>query len=187
MSILKIRTVGDPILEKIAKPIEQIDGSILELATNMIDTMIAGEGIGLAAPQVGHSIRMLVVDLGMITEGEIPIIFINPEILEMEDECEMDEGCLSIPDVYAVIKRPKRIKLKFLDIDGSEQILEDDEYLSRVLQHEIDHLEGKLFVGKLDKEERKQIKKKLLKIKPDGWTPKSKKSNQFKNKNRFKI
>lgn len=175
MSILKIRTMGDPILEQIAKPVEKIDDSIIELATNMIDTMIAGDGVGLAAPQVGHSIRMLVVDLGMITEGEIPTIFINPEFLEMEDECEMDEGCLSVPDVYAVVKRPKRIKLKYLDLDGREQILEDDEFLSRVLQHEIDHLDGKLFVGKLEKEEKKRIKKKLLKIKPDGWTPESKK------------
>lgn len=174
MSILKIRTIGDPILTKIAKPVEEINDFILKLATEMIDTMIAGDGIGLAAPQVGYSIRMLAIDLSLIEKDALPMVYINPEITKTEGECEMEEGCLSVPEVFANVKRPEKIIFAYTDLDWKKHSIFADGYLARVLQHEIDHLNGHLFVEQLDKIEKSKISKKLKKIKPDGWTPKSK-------------
>jgi peptide deformylase len=157
MGVLDIRLYGDPVLRRKAEPIEGIDDEIRELAADMIDTMYEADGVGLAAPQIGLSIRMLVADAEH-AEGEgAARVFINPEILEKDGEWKFEEGCLSIPGIRADVVRPERIVLRYLDLDGNEQVEEMHELWARVLQHEIDHLDGKLFIDYLS-----QIKKTLI-------------------------
>ena len=164
MALLPIRLYGDPILRTKSAPVEKLDDDLLAFALNMIETMHEADGIGLAAVQVGRPIRMLVADVGERSPRGVSKIFINPEILESEGEYLFDEGCLSIPGLSAEITRPERILLRYTD--GRRQQREDwfDELLARVLQHEIDHLEGKLFVDYLTPVRRALIMNKLRAI-----------------------
>ena len=142
MSILDIRVLGDPVLREETKPVEQITEEVRALVKSMFETMYLAKGIGLAAPQVGRTERVAVIDV-----DKQPIVIINPEIIESDSKTsKSEEGCLSIPDVYGDVVRPARVKVRALDIDGREFEVEADELLGRCLQHEIDHLHGKLFL-----------------------------------------
>ena len=156
----RIRLLGDPILRKKSKKIEVFDDGLKEIASNMLQTMYANDGVGLAAPQVGFSIRLFVMDA-----GDGPRIVVNPEILEMsEEKLEGEEGCLSIPDVFEYVERSKSVKVRYLDTLGNvhEETLEG--YPARVFQHEYDHLEGILFIDRLNPVKRALLRGKLLEI-----------------------
>ncbi|WP_130806833.1 peptide deformylase [Senegalia massiliensis] len=148
MAIRQLRFVGDPILRKKARKIEKIDDRVLTLLDDMVETMYKEEGIGLAAPQVGILKRAIVIDI-----GEGPMKIINPEIVHEQGEVIDIEGCLSIPDESGKVKRPEKVKVKYQNEEGKEVIVEAEELLARALCHEIDHLDGILYIDKLEKEE----------------------------------
>jgi peptide deformylase len=142
VSILDIRVLGDPVLREETKPVTEITDEIRELVKNMFDTMYMAKGIGLAAPQVGRTERVAIVDV-----DDNPMVIINPEIVEANGKtAKGEEGCLSIPDVYGDVERPSRVKVRALDIEGQEFEIEAGDLLGRCLQHEIDHLHGKMFI-----------------------------------------
>jgi peptide deformylase len=167
MAILPIYTYGDEVLNKVAKPLKKVDEKIQMLIDDMFETMQQANGIGLAAPQVGVSIRLLVVDVSCVKEYKHvpPMVVINPQILETRNEVLMEEGCLSIPGVREEVWRPEVIKLKYRDRNFQEHIEEFDGLLSRVIQHEFDHLNGDLFIEKLDSKTRRNLKEELEAIK----------------------
>jgi peptide deformylase len=142
VSILDIRVLGDPILREDTTPVAEITDEIRELVKNLFETMYTAKGIGLAAPQVGRSERVAVVDV-----DDNPMVIINPEIVVSDNKMvKGEEGCLSIPDVYGDVERPARVTIRATDIEGKEFEIEADDLLARCLQHEIDHLHGKLFL-----------------------------------------
>jgi peptide deformylase len=142
VSILDIRVLGDPILREETKEVGEITDEIRQLVKNMFDTMYLAKGIGLAAPQVGRTERVAIVDV-----DKNPMVIINPEIIESASKTEKsEEGCLSIPDVYGDVERPARVKVRAMDLDGKTFEIEAGDLLGRCLQHEIDHLHGKLFL-----------------------------------------
>lgn len=179
---LTLRILGDPVLDQIAKPVEKIDDSIIDLAQQMLPIMYDTNGVGLAAPQVGVSLRMFVLDvpapedeeghpLPVNSPGEIqllpqmPMAFINPEVTPIGTETsEMDEGCLSVPKLYAPVKRPEKVMLKATLLNGKEICMECGGFLARAIQHENDHLDGIVFVRRLEDEALEGIKKGLDKI-----------------------
>jgi len=163
MAILEIRTYPDDVLKKKALPVEKVDKSLQRLIDNMIETMYAAPGIGLAAPQVGVSKRLLVIDISS-KEEKIPlIVLINPEITESDGLIDSEEGCLSLPDYTTVVKRADRLIVKGLDRDGSPVEMECTGLLARAIQHEIDHLDGVLIVDRLSAVKREFFKKRYLK------------------------
>lgn len=147
MALRMIRTKGDEVLTKVSKTVEKIDEKILTLLEDMADTMYEEDGVGLAAPQVGVLKRVVVIDVG---DGLIEMI--NPEILEFDGEQVGDEGCLSVPGRYGQVRRPNYVKAKALNRNGEEFIIEGTELLARAICHELDHLEGKLFVDLVEGE-----------------------------------
>jgi len=162
MTILTILEYPDPRLRTIAKPVESVDESIRRLLDDMLETMYAAPGIGLAATQVGVHLRVVVMDLS--EEQNEPRVYINPEFEPLTDELdEYREGCLSVPGFFEEIKRPQRVKVRALDRDGKpfEELAEG--LLAVCIQHECDHLNGKLFVDYLSQLKRGRIKKKLEK------------------------
>jgi peptide deformylase len=144
VSILDIRVLGDPILRQSTEPVKEITDELRALVADMFETMHHARGIGLAAPQVGRTERLAVVEI----EGE-PLVVINPEILETSGKAKAEEGCLSIPDIYADVERPKDVAIRAMDLEGNSYELQATELLARCLQHEIDHLDGKLFLDYL--------------------------------------
>ena len=144
MAIRQIRYEDDEILRKKSRIVDKIDDRIRVLAEDLIDTMREEDGVGLAAPQVGVLKRVVVVDI-----GEGPITLINPEIVSEEGEDIDDEGCLSVPGKSGKVMRPKKVKVRFTDIDGQEQEVEGEDLLARAFCHEIDHLEGILYTDKV--------------------------------------
>ncbi|MBL7093343.1 peptide deformylase [candidate division KSB1 bacterium] len=164
MSELRVIKYGNPILRMKAKHIENIDSDVKQLANDMITIMQGEEGIGLAAPQVAQSISLLVVDMSLIDEEGEPTAFINPEILTSEGESVLEEGCLSLPDIREDVKRPEIITLRYQNIEGEVSEKRFDELLARVLQHEIDHLNGVLFVDRISSLKKKMFNKKLKEI-----------------------
>lgn len=151
MAKLKLRFYPDPVLTKKAKKITTFDKSVRKLAQDMLDTMYENEGVGLAAPQVGASKRLMVIDVhsGEDEDPYRPIVFVNPEIIEAEGEMIGQEGCLSFPGVFFEVKRARKIKVKFQNLAGKEIKMEcEDNLLCRAIQHEMDHLNGDLFVDK---------------------------------------
>lgn len=164
---LQLRYYGDPILRKRAEPIQEISEAEIRLAEDMLMTLYAtGVGIGLAATQVGVLKRFLVVDIGGEDEEEKfdPLFLFNPEILSVDGESVAEEGCLSIPDVRADVKRPEKIAVKALGINNKEIQFEAVGLLSRVLQHEIDHLNGTLFIDRISGLKRQLLRDDLKKI-----------------------
>lgn len=150
MGTHKIRTYGDPVLNTRASDVTDIDGRFVRLCDSMFDAMYAAPGIGLAAPQVGVQKRFFVYDL-----DDDPGILINPRILEADGEWTFDEGCLSVPGLSFEIVRPKKILVAGIDLDGNEVTLEADELMSRLIQHEVDHLDGVLLLEHLDDDQRR--------------------------------
>lgn len=161
MAILDILRFPDPRLRNRAKPVGNIDESIVRLADDMLETMYKAPGIGLAATQVNVAKRVIVVDVSE-NQNE-PIILINPELLELIGTEEMEEGCLSVPGFYEKVKRAEKIRVKALDRNGEVFEREMDGLLAVCVQHEIDHLDGKLFVDYLSNLKRQRIRKKLEK------------------------
>lgn len=163
LTILEILVFGHPVLATKAEEIRNIDDELCRLARNMVHTMHAAPGIGLAAPQVNQSVRLITVDLSVgENKGEI-IILANPEILDSQGETVMEEGCLSVPDINEKVVRPSHIIVKGIKLDGNEKTIEAEGLLARVLCHEIDHLNGKLFIEHLSPLKKNLIKKKLRK------------------------
>ncbi len=161
MALLEILEYPDPRLRTVAAPIEAVDDEIRELAASLLETMYAAPGIGLAATQVDAHKRLLVID---ITEDQSePLVFINPEILETEGLVKGDEGCLSVPEMYEPVERAERIQVKALNSAGEDFQMEAEGLLAVCIQHEIDHLEGKLFIDYLSVMKRQRLKKKLAK------------------------
>jgi len=154
MSTYAVRTYGDPVLRQVAKPVEDVDGALVKLVDDMVETMYEAVGAGLAAPQVGVQRRMFVYEL-----DEGPKVVINPEIVETSGELWHDEACLSIPGLRIGILRPEKVLLKGFDLDGNELTIEADDFMGRMFQHEVDHLNGVLMVERLDEEMRKQALK----------------------------
>ena len=163
MAILNILEFPDPRLRTIAKPIEQVDDQIRLLIDDMLETMYAAPGIGLAATQVNHHIRLVVMDLS--EDKSEPRVFINPEIEALTDETDLyQEGCLSVPGFYEDVQRPQQVKIRALDRNGEPFELLAEGLLAVCIQHECDHLNGKLFVDYLSSLKRDRIKKKLEKL-----------------------
>ena len=161
MSLLDILLFPDPQLRKTAQPVANVDGQVAALVDNMLETMYDAPGIGLAATQINVHDRIVVIDVS--EEGDSPLTLINPEITAVDGMGEMQEGCLSIPGIYETIKRPSEVKVSAVDRDGNPFDLEADGLLAVCIQHEIDHLDGKLFVDYLSPLKRNRIRKKMLK------------------------
>ncbi|MER8385007.1 peptide deformylase [Mesorhizobium sp. M1428] len=168
MSIKPLIILPDPVLRQVSKPVERVDGNLRKLAGDMLDTMYDAPGIGLAAIQVGEPWRMLVIDLAKEDETPAPHVFINPEVLESSDQRSVyEEGCLSIPDYYAEVERPAAVRVKYLDRDGKLQEIEAEGLMATCLQHEIDHLNGVLFIDHISKLKRDMVVKKFKKLARD--------------------
>lgn len=166
MTIRPILTAPDPRLKAVSAPVAAVDGEVRRLVADMIETMYAADGIGLAAIQVGVAKRVLVMDLAQREGKKEPRVFINPVIAWASEEmAAMQEGCLSVPDIWEDVERPARIRAEYLDGDGKRQTLEADGLLAACLQHEIDHLEGILFLDHLSKLKRSIALRKLAKVK----------------------
>ncbi|NNG12569.1 MAG: peptide deformylase [Halobacteria archaeon] len=161
MAILEILYFPDPRLRNLAQPVTEVDDAIRTLVDNMFETMYAAPGIGLAATQVGVGKRVVVIDVS--DEKDQPLCLINPEILELKGVEEMEEGCLSVPGVYETVQRADWVHVRALDRDGQGFELAVDGLLAVCIQHEIDHLDGKLFVDYLSQLKRTRIRKKLEK------------------------
>ncbi|WP_439817383.1 peptide deformylase [Zavarzinia sp. CC-PAN008] len=166
MAVLPILKAPDPRLKTKSKPVAQVDEGVRKLVADMIETMYAANGIGLAAIQVGIPKRILVIDLAREGEAPNPQVFINPEILEQsEDLATYEEGCLSVPEHYAEVVRPATVRVRYLDGQGEIREQEATGLLATCLQHEMDHLDGVLFVDHLSLVKRSVILRKLAKAK----------------------
>ena len=164
MAIRTILTAPDPRLREVSKPVERVDDELRALMDDMLETMYDAPGIGLAAIQIGVPVRVIVMDLAGKDEEPEPRFFVNPEILDpSEDMAVYEEGCLSVPEFFDEIERPATCRIKFLDYDGNEQILDADGLLATCIQHEMDHLEGVLFIDHLSRLKRERVLKKLKK------------------------
>ena len=167
--ILPIVKYGDPVLTTKAEKIEEINDKIKELAANMFETMYASDGVGLAAQQVGELKMIAVMDPSAGEDPEAKVVLINPEITETSEECEpFQEGCLSFPEIRFDVVRPTSITVKALNLDGEEVTYEDDEFLARVMQHEIDHLNGVVFIDHLRGMAKQMVKTRIKGMKRRG-------------------
>jgi peptide deformylase len=166
MAIRPIITAPDARLRVVSKPVKRVDGAMRALMDDMLETMYAAPGIGLAAVQVGVPLRIIVMDLSSKEENEAPapLFFVNPEILDPSEEMNLhEEGCLSVPDYYDEVERPARCRVKFLDYDGKAQTFDAVGMLATCIQHELDHLEGVLFIDHLSRLKRDRVLRKLRK------------------------
>jgi peptide deformylase len=161
MAILNILEFPDPRLRTKASPVEIVDDDVRELIADMFETMYAAPGIGLAATQVDVHQRLLVTDVS--TDNDVPLALINPVIIEKDGVIATNEGCLSVPGFYEEVERAEQIKVRFLNQDGVEVELQAEGLQAVCIQHEIDHLDGKLFVDYISESKRQRIRKKLLK------------------------
>lgn len=170
MALLDIITIPDPLLREASVAIERVDDDTRRLVADLFETMYDAPGIGLAAPQVGILRRVLVIDPARSEDDQPrPIAMINPELLrEGETLSSYEEGCLSIPDVFAEVERPAEVRVAYTDLEGNRQELECDGLLATVVQHEIDHLDGRLFIDFLSRLRRDRILKKFVKAKRDA-------------------
>lgn len=154
----RIRIVGDPVLRQRAAEVTEIDGRLAAVCNDMLRTMYDAPGLGLAAPQVGIQKRFFVYDLGA---GDGPEVLVNPEVVASDGEWEYHEGCLSVPGLSFDIVRPRRVHVRGVDLDGREVDFEADDLLARLVQHELDHLDGVLLLEHLDDEQRREAKRAL--------------------------
>ncbi len=165
MASYRIRLFGDPVLKQRASDVTNVDGQLVKLSEDMIATMHQAAGLGLAAPQVGVQKRLFVYQMG---EDDEPAVLVNPTISDARGEWEFDEGCLSLPGLFFPIVRPKEVHLTGFDLEGREVSIEADELLARMFQHELDHLEGRLLLELLDKDQRKLAMKELRRREFEG-------------------
>src|SRR5471032_565670 len=166
MTIRPILTAPDPRLQAVSADVAKVDAEIRKLVDDMAESMYAADGIGLAAIQIGVAKRVLVIDLDQKEGKKNPIAYINPKVIWASDEVAVfEEGCLSVPEIWDDVERPARIRCEYLDADGKAQLLEADGLLATCLQHEMDHLEGVLFIDHLSRLKRAMAIKKLTKAK----------------------
>ncbi|MCZ6840250.1 MAG: peptide deformylase [Alphaproteobacteria bacterium] len=166
MALLPIIYAPDPRLKIKCRPVETVDQSVRDLTRDMLETMYAAPGIGLSAPQIGDTRRILVCDVAHEGEDPQPIQLVNPEIVWLSDELYLaEEGCLSLPDHFAEIERPSEVRIRYLDQQGESQEMSADGLLAACVQHEMDHLEGILFVDYLSPLKRNIILRKMKKLK----------------------
>jgi peptide deformylase len=164
MAIRKIVTIPDPVLKQVSKPVEAVDDALRTLMNDMLETMYDAPGIGLAAIQVGEPLRVLVMDLAGEDEAPAPRYFVNPEIVwQSEELASYQEGCLSVPEQFADVDRPAEVRVTFLDYDGQPQEIHATGLLATCIQHEMDHLNGILFIDHLSRMKRDMIVRKLSK------------------------
>ncbi len=164
MAIRDIITAPDGRLRQVSKPVERVDDALRSLMDDMLETMYDAPGIGLAAVQIGEPLRVIVMDLAGADEEPAPIYLVNPEILDPSEEMSLhEEGCLSVPEYYDEVERPITCRIKYLDYDGSEHVLEVEGLMATCIQHEVDHLEGVLFIDHLSRLKRDRVLKKLKK------------------------
>jgi len=161
--ILEIITIGNPVLNRKADKITEIDQFVQDLARRMVRTMHSAPGIGLAAPQVNQSVQLITVDISVGENNKDLIVLANPEILHKEGEAVLEEGCLSVPGINEKVTRPFRVVIKGINLDGNERIIEAEDLLARVFCHEVDHVNGKLFIEHLSPLKKSLIRKKLQK------------------------
>ena len=160
MAILKIVKYGDSVLRKKTAPVTEITDDIIQLAEDMLETMYAAPGVGLAGPQVGVSLQICVIDV--VPEGKRnPIVLINPKVLSGEDKVELEEGCLSFPKIYEKVKRWNKVRVEYVDLKGNLKEVEAEGFLAKAFQHEIDHLNGKVFIDYLPDWKRKLVEKEI--------------------------
>jgi peptide deformylase len=179
MAIQPIITLPDPKLRLVSAPVERVDAELLSLADNMLETMYDAPGIGLAAIQIAIARRLVVIDLAHEDEPPAPLVFINPQIVWSSDDRNVyEEGCLSIPDYYAEVERPATIRVSYVGRDGKSAEIEADGLLATCLQHEIDHLNGVLFLDHISKLKREMVIRKFVKAAKTGDLP------QFKREKR---
>lgn len=163
MALLPILSYPDPKLRTIAQPVAEINDEIRQLVTDMFETMYDAKGIGLAATQVDRHIQLIVMDLS--EHHDQPMVFINAKVTPLTEECvPYKEGCLSVPQVYDDVERPSRVKIEFLNLDGEQVEMEADGLLAVCIQHELDHLNGKLFVDYLSPLKRQRAREKVEKV-----------------------
>lgn len=163
MARREILKLGHPLLSKMSEPIKDITPEIVELAQDMVQTMHAAPGIGLSAPQVGVNRRLIAVDLSVGEKKEDLVVLVNPEIVRQEGSVIREEGCLSVPEVYEKVARPQKATVAGLDLQGKERLIDAEDLQARVFCHEIDHLNGRLFVDLLSPLKRSLIKRKFKK------------------------
>ncbi len=174
MAKLDIITLPDPKLRLVRAPVERIDDELRRFLDDMLETMYEAPGIGLAAIQVGVPRRIVTIDVSPREEGQprAPLFLINPEIVSsVDDRSVYEEGCLSIPDYYAEVERPAGVRLRYLDREGKQQEIEADGLLSTCIQHEVDHLDGKLFIDYLSRLKRDMVIRKFTKAAKSGTKP----------------
>jgi len=165
MALKHIITLPDPKLRLVSKPLERVDDAVRKLLDDMVETMHDAPGVGLAAIQVAEPLRLLVIDVAKKDETPNPLCFINPEIVWSSDERSVyEEGCLSIPEYYEEVERPASVRTRFVDRDGRAQEIVAEGLLATVLQHEIDHLDGVLFIDHISKLKRDRVVKKFIKM-----------------------
>jgi peptide deformylase len=166
MTVRPILTAPDPRLKAVASEIAKVDGEIRRLIDDMLQTMYQADGIGLAAVQIGIAKRVIVMDIDQKDDKKNPRVFVNPKILWASEElASFEEGCLSVPDIWEDVERPARIRAEYQDRDGKKQMLEADGLLADCLQHEMDHLDGILFIDHLSRLKRSIALRKLAKAK----------------------
>jgi peptide deformylase len=168
LSVLPIVKYGDPVLRNPTQRVGDIDAALQKLIDDMVDTMYAAPGVGLAANQVGISKRLTVIDLSVGKKPGNLHIFINPEIVEMEGQITEEEGCLSIPDFVENVTRPERVKVRFTDRNGQQRELRGEGLMARALCHEIDHLNGSLYIDHVRGFKKERILKKIQKLAKSG-------------------
>lgn len=164
MTIKPLIILPDPLLREVSKPVERVDAELLKLADDMLETMYEAPGIGLAAVQIGVARRLLVLDISREGEDKQPLVVINPEIIAASDTRSVyEEGCLSIPDYYAEVERPADVTVRFLNREGKQETLEATGLLATCMQHEIDHLDGVLFIDHISRLKRDMVIRKFTK------------------------
>jgi len=165
MANLGITKYGDEVLRKVAEPIEEINDEVIKIINDMLETLYSSkDGIGIAAPQIGVSKRIIIIDTNPSDASLKPMVIINPEIVEKEGLSNAEEGCLSVPDIRVEVKRCERVVVEGLDHEGNKIRVEGTGLLARVVQHEIDHINGTLFIDHISKLKQQLIKKRLHKI-----------------------
>ncbi len=164
MSDQRIVKYGTSVLREVAEPVDEITDEVRQLASKMLEILYKAEGVGLAAPQIGISKRIVVIDISPNNPTAKPMVLINPEIIKSEGQAEAEEGCLSVPEIRGGVKRAEKVTVEALDLNGNKISIEAQELLARVLQHEIDHLNGKFFVDHLSRLKQQLIRKQLRKI-----------------------
>lgn len=161
---MRILHYPEPVLSRKAEPVSEFDASLKQLAEDMAETMYAAPGVGLAAPQVGVSKRLTVIDCAPKDEAPQLMTLVNPEIIAAEGECFEEEGCLSVPDFYASVYRKSQVRVRYQDLNGETRQLDADGLLAIACQHEIDHLDGILFIDRLSPLKRSMFRKKWQKL-----------------------